>query len=68
MQPHLARQVARHGVRAFETRAAVAARASSPLPAGWVRRIGDYAYAMMVLGGMLIVALVITSLAATVLR
>ena len=68
MQPHLAGQVARHSVRAFETKSAKAARAPAPLLAGWVRHIGDYAYAMMVFGGMLIVALIITSLAATILR
>jgi hypothetical protein len=68
MQPQLAGQVARRHGRAFETKTADAARAPAPLLAGWARHIGDYAYAVMVLGGMLIVALIITSLAATVLR
>ena len=60
-------------VRMAEEGAAIAVlddegRAPAPLLAGWVRHIGDYAYAMMVFGGMLIVALIIASLTATILR
>jgi hypothetical protein len=68
MQPQLAGRIARlHGL-AFETKSTDAAKIPSPRLAGWVRHIGDYAYAMMVFGGMLIVALIIASLAATILR